>query len=197
MSTKRRYIQEANLISEQRYINNKFLMETEDPTTPEVQTSTDVAQLGVNVNDATTHQSILQQLEPYKDKVNMEYLKQNVGKPNFFDVLGNYMKFDLEKDSKLETSLLPSQTKTTTGEEATFKLGNLSLKGTFDFKDNQIGDIGVGYKTKIGSQPVTLMAKVKDPASTFSGNIKPDKLQVGVEMPIQYKDKNKSHGAML
>ena len=34
MSTKRRYIQEANLISEQRYINNKFLMEAEDPTTP-------------------------------------------------------------------------------------------------------------------------------------------------------------------
>ena len=104
MSNKRKKIVEANLLSEQRYLNNKFLMEVEDPTTPEVQTSTDVAQLGVNVNDATTHQSILQQLEPYKDKVNMEYLKQNVGKPNFFDVLGNYMKLDLEKDSKLETT---------------------------------------------------------------------------------------------
>ena len=171
-------------------------METEDPTTPEVQTSTDVAQLGVNVNDATTHQSILQQLEPYKDKVNMEYLKQNVGKPNFFDVLGNYMKFDLEKDSKLETSLLPSQTKTTTGEEATFKLGNLSLKGTFDFKDNQIGDIGVGYKTKIGSQPVTLMAKVKDPASAFSGNIKPDNIQFGAKFNIN-QNKDKYSGARL
>ena len=35
MSTKRRYIQEANLISEQRYLSNKFLTETEDPTNPQ------------------------------------------------------------------------------------------------------------------------------------------------------------------
>ena len=41
MSTKRRYIQEANLISEQRYINNKFLMEAEDPTTPPATQTTD------------------------------------------------------------------------------------------------------------------------------------------------------------
>ena len=75
-------------------------------------------------------------------------------------------------------------------------MGNLSLKGTFDFKDNQIGDIGVGYKTKIGSQPVTLMAKVKDPSSAFSGNIKPDNIQFGAKFNIN-QNKDKYSGARL
>lgn len=164
-------------------------------TTDETQTSTDIAKLGVNVNDTATQQSILKQLEPYKNKINMTYLKQNVGKPTFFDVLGNYIKFDLEKDSRLEKSLTPSQTKTVTGEEATFKLGNLTLKGTFDFNDSQVGDIGLAYKTKIANQPITLTTKVNNAASTFSGDFKPSNLQVGAKIPIPYG--KKSHGTQL
>jgi len=206
MSTKIKKIIEANLLSEQRYLNNKFIFEnpinsgdtttSQTPEPPEdVQTSSDITKMGINVNDTATQQSILKQLEPHKDKINMGYLKQNLGKPSFFDVLGNYMKFDLEKDSKLEKSLLPSQSKTATGEEATFKLGNLSLKGTFYFKDKQVGDIGLNYKTKIAHQPVTITAKVKDPASTFSGNFNPSNVQVGAKLSIP--SGKKSHGTQL
>jgi hypothetical protein len=206
MSTKIKKIIEANLLSEQRYLNNKFIFEnpinsgdtttSQTPETPEdVQTSSDITKMGINVNDTATQQSILKQLEPHKDKVNMGYLKQNLGKPSFFDVLGNYMKFDLEKDSKLENSLLPSQSKTATGEEATFKLGNLSLKGTFDFRDKQVGDIGLNYKTKIDHQPVTITAKLKDPVSTFSGNFNPSNVQVGAKLSIP--SGKKSHGTQL
>ena len=177
-------------------INSGDTTTSQTPETPEdVQTSSDITKMGINVNDTATQQSILKQLEPHKDKVNMGYLKQNLGKPSFFDVLGNYMKFDLEKDSKLENSLLPSQSKTATGEEATFKLGNLSLKGTFDFRDKQVGDIGLNYKTKIDHQPVTITAKLKDPVSTFSGNFNPSNVQVGAKLSIP--SGKKSHGTQL
>jgi hypothetical protein len=68
-------------------------------------------------------------------------------------------------------------------------------KGTFNFKDKQLGDIGLNYKTKIDHQPVTLTAKIKDPTSTFSGNFNPSNLQVGAKLSIP--PGKKSHGTQL
>ena len=189
MSTKRRYIERANLISEQRYLSNKFLMETEDPINPQQQT--DPTSLGVNVNDVATQQSILTQLQPHSNKVDLEKLKPLVGSPNFFS--------ELDKFVTLEPELSKVDKKTITGEELKLELpGGLKLKATFDLGPNAkfsgVGDIGVNKNVNIGGAPVNLGVKYKDPTSKdFNiGN-----LQVGAKVNIPQTNKNKSHGYML
>ena len=176
MSKKRKNINAANLILEQRYLNSKFLMEVEDPTNP--QQKTNPKSLGVNVNDITTHQSILNQLQPHSNKVDLEKLKPLVGNPNFFS--------ELDKFVTLEPDVSKIDKKTITGEELKLKLpGGLSLKATFDLEPNAkfsgVGDIGVNKNFNIGGTPVNLGVKYKDPTSKdFNiGN-----LQVGAKIGI-------------
>jgi hypothetical protein len=190
MSTKRRYIQEANLISEQRYLNNKFLMETDDPITPQLQTSTNVAKLGVNVNDVATQKSILSQLQQHSNNVDLEKLKPLVGSPNFFIELENFVTLEPET-SKIDK-------KTITGEELKLTLpGGLKLKGTFDIgtggKLTGLSDIGLNKNVNIGGTPVKLGVKYKNPLGNFNVN----KIQVGAKINIPNTNKNKSHFARL
>ena len=189
MSTKRRYIQEVNLISEQRYLNSKFLMETEDPTNPQQQTNP--TSLGINVNDVATQQSILTQLQPHSNKVDLEKLKPLVGSPNFFS--------ELDKFVTLEPELSKVDKKTITGEELKLELpGGLKFKATFDLGTNAkftgVGDIGVNKNVNIGGAPVNLDIKYKDPTS---GNFNTSNLQVGAKINIPHTNKNKPHGYML
>lgn len=188
MSTKKKYIQEVNLISEQRYLNNKFLNETEDPTDPPKKT--DVTTLGVNTNDVATQQSILSQLQQHSNKVDLEKLKPLVGSPNFFTELENFVTLEPET-SKIDK-------KTITGEELKLTLpGGLKLKGTFDIgtggKLTGLGDIGINKNVNIGGAPVNLGVKYNDPLVGFDVG----KVQVGLKMNIPHKNKNKYHGAML
>jgi hypothetical protein len=216
MSTKRKYIQEANLISEQRYINNKFLMEVETPQTttqtsqpqqvatqtsqPQqtevqtdqpVKTTQDLTNMGINVVDTTTQQSILQQLQPHSDKINLSALESNLGKKEFFDVLKNYVTLEPETASKIGTQGAPRETKTISGEKAKLQIGDFTFNTTFDFKDKNIGDVGLQYKTKVGNAPTTLMLKAKDPGSITTGDFGLKNVQAGVKVNIPQTNKNK------
>lgn len=203
MSTKKRYIQTANLISEQRYLTKKFINEDETPqpitqtNLPQVtQTTEDLTNMGVNVTDTATQQSIIQQLQPHSDKINLGELQNNLGKKEFFDVLGKYVNLSPEHGSKIEKANNPNQPKTITGEEAAIKIGNLTFKGTFDLKDKNVGDIGLHYKTKVGNTPTTLMLKAKDPGSIGSGDFGLQNVQAGVKVNIPHNT-NKYKGNML
>jgi hypothetical protein len=183
MSTKKRYIQNANLISEQRYLNTRSLMEVEDPVTPPKQT--DVASMGVNTNDVATQQSILTQLQPYSNKVDLEILKPLVGTENFFNKLNEFI--ILSPD-------VASDKKTITGEEVKLQLpGGIKLKATFGLgtggKVTGVNDVGI--TKNVG--PVNFGVKYKNPTDNF--NI--SNLQVGAKITIPQTNKNKPHGTML
>jgi hypothetical protein len=185
MSKKKTRISEANILAEQRYLLKKFINEDEVPQTPQpepTQTTEDLTNLGVNVNDTTTHQSIIQQLEPHKDKVNLDLLKKNIGNQNFFTELSKYVKL---------------QPKSVSNYGATIKVGDVVLNGNFNVKEKEIGDVGLQYKTKVGNTPTTLMLKTKDPGSIATGDFDLKNVQAGVKINIPQTNKNKSHGNML
>jgi hypothetical protein len=219
MSKKSR-ISEANILVEERYLRKKFLFEVETPqtttqtsqppqtttqtsqpaevqTNQPVKTTQDLTNMGINVVDTTTQQSILQQLQPHSDKINLGELQSNLGKKEFFDVLKKYVTLEPERDSKAEKTKSPTETKTITGEEAKLKIGNFTFKTTFDFKDKNIGDVGLQYKTKVGNTPTTLMLKAKDPGSMATGDFGLKNVQAGVKINIPQTNKNKPHGNML
>jgi len=206
MSTKKRYILEANLISEQRYLTNKFLMETEDPTQPAVTTPQPVTTIpkpvtqttdlltkdyleksGINTTDAQTHQSIITQLEPYSNKVNVSLLKPHVGKDSFFDELHKHVNISHKFDKNSGAF---------SGEEVKLSLpGGIKLQGTIGVKDNQIQglkDVGLQQKTKIGNVPVNYGIKYNNPTS---GNF--DLSNVRASANITIPNKKKHHGPML
>jgi len=187
MSTKKRYIQNANLISEQRYLNNRSLMETEDPTRPpKKEGQVDVASMGVNTNDVVTQQSILTQLQPYSNRVNLGELKPLIGTENFFNKLNEFI--------TLSPDVSSSDKKTITGESVKLELpGGIKLKATFGIgtggKITGVDDVGI--TKNIG--PVNLGVRYKNPTDNF--NI--SNLQVGAKITIPQTNKNKPHGTML
>lgn len=178
MSKKSRII-DANILSEQRYLSKKFINEDETPQTQ--QTTQELTNMGINVNDTATQQTILQQLEPYKDKVNLDLLKNNIGNQNFFTELSKYVKLQPKSIDKYG---------------ATIKVGNLTLNGNFDIGNQDIGNIGATYKTNIGNAPTSLMVKVNDPKSISTGNFGLQNVQAGVKINIPHNT-NKYKGNML
>lgn len=171
MSKKSR-IFEANLLAEQRYLSKKFISEDENPQTSQPQTTEDLTNMGINVNDTATQQSIVQQLQPYKDKVNLGELEKNVGNQNFFTELTKYVKL---------------QPKSIDNYGATIKVGNLTLNGNFNVKEKEVGNIGATYNTNIGKTPTSLMVKTDLGSNTVTGGIK-------VNIP---HNKNKTQGYRL
>jgi hypothetical protein len=171
MSTKNKKIIQANILSEQRYLNNKYLNEDEGTTSGNTQNTKETLQdVGVNLTDSTTHNSILQQLKPYSDKVNINSLTPHVGKDSFFDALGNYVSLSPEK-SKIDRS-------TITGQELKLNLPNgINLKGSFDLKDGGLGSVSIGKNVNIGNQKVNLSLKTN---ALTGGNT----AQVGIKIPI-------------
>lgn len=187
MSKKSRII-EVNILAEQRYLSKKFINEDETPqpvtqvNLPQTtQTTEDIKNMGVNVTDTTTQQSILQQLEPYKDKVDLDLLRKNVGSQNFFDQLSKYVKL---------------QPKSVSNYGATIKVGNLTLSGNFNVKDKEVGNIGATYNTNVGKTPTSLMVKVNNPTSIGKSNFDTQNVQAGVKVNIPHST-NKYKGNML
>jgi hypothetical protein len=220
--TKKTKILQANILIEERYLRKKFLLEDETPQTttqinqPQqtivqtdrpkpittqtnqlVKTTQDLTNMGINVSDTATQQSILQQLQPHSDKINLSALESNLGKKEFFDVLKNYVTLEPETASKIGTQGAPRETKTISGEKAKLQIGNFTFNTTFDFKDKNIGDVGLQYKTKVGNAPTTLMLKAKDPGSITTGDFGLKNVQAGVKVNIPQTNKNKPHGNML
>lgn len=171
MSTRIKKIIEANLLSEQRYLSNKYLNEDNVQTSGTPQNDkVELQDAGVDLTDSTTHNTILQQLKPYNDKININDLTPHVGKDSFFDALGNYVSLSPEK-SKIDRS-------TITGEELKIKLPNgINLKGSFDVRDGGLGSVSIGKNVNIGNQKVNLSLKTN---ALTGGNT----AQIGVKIPI-------------
>ena len=182
MSNKRKKIVEANLLSEQRYLNNKFISEGEDPQTANQELTT----AGVNLSDATTHNSILQQLAPYSDKVKLDILRPHIGKESFFNELKTFVNV-VPETSNLEP-------KSITGQEVKLKLpGGINLKGSFDLgqggKITGFDDIGIQKNLNVGGTPVNLGVKYNDPVS---GNFNLNNVRVGAKVTIPQTQKKSS-----
>lgn len=189
MSNKRKKIIEANLLSEQRYIKSKFLIEDEDPK-PTQDITQQLKNSGINLMDLNVHNSIINQLMPYKDKFNLGALKPYVGKEDFFNQLTRYVSL------KPETSRWDP--KVITGQEIKLNLpGGVNLKGSLDLgqggKIEGVGDISLQKNVNVAGAPVNLGIKYSDPTS---GQFNPENVRVGAKITIPNKQK-KSSGYML
>jgi hypothetical protein len=203
MSLKKKNIILVNLLFEQRYLNDKFLVEAEEPGVPKPQqpatppvsqetqlsldmlTTQDLKNKGVDTTDAQTHTAVLQQLTPYSDKINLDLLQPHVGKDSFFDELNKHISLSHKLDKN-----------TLTGEEIKLSLpGGIKLQGTFGVKNNEIQglkDVGFQKKTNIGGTPVNFGVKYNNPTA---GNFDVGNLKASASITIP--NKKKSHGNML
>ena len=215
MSTKRRYIQEANLISEQRYINNKFLMEVEDPTkppttqtTPPTTQTTDqpvslqtlMTSNQIDLTDISKNQQVLNSIMAnpnYVAKIpDINALKQKVNTAEFLPELSKH----IELSFKPEKDKIDNQT--IKGWE--FGVGNDKFHADIVFdKKGTPEELGVGTHAHIGNKNIGLSMGMKMPPhqhdshSVNTGNFKQGGWEgkVGVTIPIG--NNKKPHGAML
>lgn len=219
MSTKRRYIQEANLISEQRYINNKFLMETEDPTNPQATTQplpvsdqpidlqTLISKNQIDLSDTSKNQQVLNSIMTnpnYVAKIpDLESIKAKVNTAEFLPELSKHLhltfKPELDKVDK----------QTLKGWE--FGIGNDKFHADIVFdKKGTPEELGIGTHAHIGNKNIGLSMGMKMPPhqshdsdshSVNTGYFKQGspEFKVGATIPIGNSGGHhkKSHGAML
>lgn len=218
MSTKRRYIQEANLISEQRYINNKFLMETEDPktppatqTTPPATQTTDQPQSlqtlmtsnQIDLTDTSKNQQVLNSIMAnpnYVAKIpDINALKQKVNTAEFLPELSKH----IELSFKPEKDKIDNQT--IKGWE--FGVGNDKFHADIVFdKKGTPEELGIGTHAHIGNKNIGLSMGMKMPHQSHDSHSvntgyfnQGGQLKAGVTIPIGNSGGHhkKSHGAML
>jgi hypothetical protein len=212
MSTKRRYIQEANLISEQRYINNKFLMETEDPKTPPTTQTTDqpvslqtlMTSNQIDLTDTSKNQQVLNSIMAnpnYVAKIpDINVLKQKVNTAEFLPELSKH----IELSFKPEKDKIDNQT--IKGWE--FGVGNDKFHAdiVFDKKTGAPEELGVGTHAHIGNKNIGLSMGMKMPHQSHDSHSvntgyfnQGGQLKAGVTIPIGNSGGHhkKSHGAML
>lgn len=212
MSTKRKYIQEANLISEQRYINNKFLMEVEDPTTPPATQTTDqpvslktlMTSNQIDLTDTSKNQQVLNSIMAnpnYVAKIpDINVLTQKVNTAEFLPELSKH----IELSFKPEKDKVDNQT--VKGWE--FGIGNDKFHAdiVFDRKTGAPEELGVGTHAHIGNKNIGLSMGMKmphQPHDSHSVNTgyfnQGGQLKAGVTIPIGNSGGHhkKSHGAML
>ena len=218
MSTKRRYIQEANLISEQRYINNKFLMEAEDPTTPPAtQTTPPTTQTTdqpvslqtlmtsnqIDLTDTSKNQQVLNSIMAnpnYVAKIpDINALKQKVNTAEFLPELSKH----IELSFKPEKDKIDNQT--IKGWE--FGVGNDKFHADIVFdKKGTPEELGVGTHAHVGNKNIGLSMGMKMPHQSHDSHSvntgyfnQGGQLKAGVTIPIGNTGghQKKSHGAML
>jgi hypothetical protein len=220
MSTKRKYIQEANLISEQRYINNKFLMEVETPQTTtqtsqpqqaatqttdqpvSLKTLIDTQQ--IDLTDTTKNQQVLSSIMAnpnYAAKIpDINALKQKVNTTEFLPELSKH----IELSFKPEKDKVDNQT--VKGWE--FGIGNDKFHAdiVFDRKTGAPEELGVGTHAHIGNKNIGLSMGMKMPHQSHDSHSvntgyfnQGGQLKAGVTIPIGNSGGHhkKSHGAML
>ena len=83
------------MFNELQYIKSKFLIEDEDPKPPK-DIIEKLKNSGVNLMDVNIQNSIINQLKPYKDKLNLGALKPYIGKEDFFNQLNKYVSLEPE-----------------------------------------------------------------------------------------------------
>lgn len=212
MSTKRKYIQEANLISEQRYINNKFLTETEDPTTPPEKKTTDqpvslqtlITSNQIDLTDTSKNQQVLNSIMAnpnYVAKIpDINVLKQKVNTAEFLPELSKH----IELSFKPEKDKVDKQT--VKGWE--FGVGNDKFHAdiVFDRKTGAPEELGVGTHAHVGNKDIGLSMGMKMPHQSHDSHSvntgyfnQGGQLKAGVTIPIGNSGGHhkKSHGAML
>jgi len=220
MSTKRKYIQEANLISEQRYINNKFLMEVETP-----QTTTQTSQ-PQQVATQTTDQPVSLQTLMTSNQIDLTDISKNqqvlnsiMANPNYaakipdINVLKqkvNTAEFLPELSKHIELSFKPEKDKidnqTIKGWE--FGVGNDKFHAdiVFDKKTGAPEELGVGTHAHVGNKNIGLSMGMKMPHQSHDSHSvntgyfnQGGQLKAGVTIPIGNSGGHhkKSHGAML
>jgi hypothetical protein len=216
MSTKRRYIQEANLISEQRYLSNKFLTETEDPTNPQsttqplpvsdqpVDLQTLISKNQIDLTDTSKNQQVLNSVlanPNYLTKIpDIESIKAKVNTAEFLPELSKHLHltFKPEKD-KVDKQTLK-------GWE--FGIGNDKFHAdiVFDKKTGAPEEFGVGTHAHIGNKNIGLSMGMKMPHQSHDSHSvntgyfnQGGQLKGGVTIPIGNSGGHhkKSHGAML
>lgn len=223
MSTKRKYIQEANLISEQRYINNKFLMEVEDPTTPPATQTTPPATQPLPVSDKPVDLQTListNQIDLSDTSKNEQVLTSVLTNPNYLTKIPdiesikakvNTAEFLPELSKHLHLTFKPEKDKidnqTIKGWE--FGVGNDKFHAdiVFDKKTGAPEELGVGTHAHVGNKNIGLSMGMKmphqshDSHSVNTGNFKQGGWEgkVGVTIPIGNSGGHhkKPHGAML
>ena len=220
MSTKRKYIQEANLISEQRYINNKFLMEVEDPTKPPTTQTTPPTTQPLPVSDKPVDLQTListNQIDLSDTSKNEQVLTSVLTNPNYLTKIPdiesikakvNTAEFLPELSKHLHLTFKPEKdeidNQTIKGWE--FGIGNDKFHADiiFDKKGTPEG-LGIGTHAHIGNKNIGLSMGMKMPPhqshdshSVNTGNFKPE-FKAGVTIPIGSTGghQKKSHGAML
>lgn len=215
MSTKKRYIQEVNLISEQRYLSNKFLTETEDPTTPPatqplpvsdkpVDLQTLISTNQIDLTDTSKNQQVLNSIMAnpnYAAKIpDINTLKQKVNTAEFLPELSKHIElsFKPEKD-KVDKQTLK-------GWE--FGIGNDKFHAdiVFDRKTGAPEELGVGTHAHVGNKNIGLSMGMKMPHQSHDSHSvntgyfnQGGQLKAGVTIPIGNTGghQKKSHGAML
>ena len=221
MSTKKRYIQTANLISEQRYLNNKFLMETEDPTNPQATTQplpatqplpvsnqpvdlqTLISKNQIDLSDTSKNQQVLSSIMAnpnYVAKIpDLESIKAKVNTAEFLPELSKHLHltFKPELDKK--------DNQTLKGWE--FGVGNDKFHADIVFdKKGTPEELGVGTHAHIGNKNIGLSMGMKMPHQSHDSHSvntgyfnQGGQLKAGVTIPIGNSGGHhkKSHGAML
>lgn len=220
MSTKRRYIQEANLISEQRYINNKFLMEVETP-----QTTTQTSQPQQVATQTTDQPQSLQtlmtsnQIDLTDISKNQQVLNSIMANPNYVAKIPdinalkqkvNTAEFLPELSKHIELSFKPEKdevdNQTIKGWE--FGVGNDKFHAdiVFDKKTGAPEELGVGTHAHVGNKNIGLSMGMKMPHQSHDSHSvntgyfnQGGQLKAGVTIPIGNSGGHhkKSHGAML
>lgn len=225
MSTKKRYIQEVNLISEQRYLSNKFLMETEDPTktqgTPQTTQPTTsqtappvsdqpqslqtlIASNQIDLSDTSKNQQVLNSIianPNYAAKIpDLESIKAKVNTKEFLPELSKHLHLTF----KPELDKVNQQT--IKGWE--FGIGNDKFHAdiVFDKKTGAPEELGFGTHTHIGNKDIGLSMGMKMPHQSHDSHSvntgyfnQGGQFNAGVTIPIGNSGGHhkKSHGAML
>ena len=221
MSTKRRYIQEANLISEQRYINNKFLMETEDPKTPPTTQTTQTTPPTTQTTDQPVSLQTLMtsnQIDLTDTSKNQQVLNSIMANPNYVAKIPdinalkqkvNTAEFLPELSKHIELSFKPEKDKidnqTIKGWE--FGVGNDKFHADIVFdKKGTPEELGIGTHAHIGNKNIGLSMGMKMPHQSHDSHSvntgyfnQGGQLKAGVTIPIGNSGGHhkKSHGAML
>ena len=215
MSTKKKYIQNANLISEQRYLSSKFLTETEDPTKqplPTTQTlpTTDqpvslqtlMTSNQIDLSDTSKNQQVLNSVlanPTYAAKIpDLNSLKQMINTPQFLPELSKHV----ELSFKPERDKVDKQT--VKGWEFGIGTDKFHADIVFDRKTGTPEQLGVGTHAHVGNKDIGLSMGMKiphQPHDSHSGNFKQGGWEgkFGVTIPIGNSGghQKKSHGAML
>lgn len=173
---KNKNILESNIILEKRYLESKKLL-IEDSSGTTKTNLQDLESYGVKLDDKTTHETILKQIQNTPLKVNTQYLKSSLGTNYFFNRLNNIISLTPEKNSRLERNL-PHYQRTLTGEVINLNLPNgITLRGTYNISNNKPSQFEISKDINIGKKNVNLSLK------TDVLN-KDNQTQLGIKIPL-------------